>query len=467
MNITIKQTSRELDSDLETVTGLFMGRIGSGDGILLESAEVDGRWGRYSLAAGDFLMVARSEGGRLKLEINDQRLSSLAQYQGLPYMEGLRQVMDGLDIVPDNGTADFPPITRALYGYLSYDAASLMEPKLGGQLKMEAGAEGAFALAGNVYLFDHSYNRLINLSLKEDGQSPIRSEPAEQVLVQAKTGPVSSSFNRENYIKAAEEIRELIHQGECIQVVLSTRFSAPFSGSLFGIYRRLRRINASPYMFYLNLPEISLAFSSPEVMVSCDRGRLRLCPIAGTRPRGQTLQEDSLFEEQLLNDPKELAEHVMLVDLGRNDLGRVAAPGTVKVDRYMETERFSHVMHITSHLSAQLADGRHAIDVVAATFPAGTLSGAPKVRAMEIIARYEPGPRGPYGGALGWLGLDKDEVNLDLGINIRGLWRKDGRVHWQSGGGLVYDSDPEQEWKECLQKSLAPRTALEAAAGGE
>ncbi len=466
MNISLQQTARELNSDLETAVGLFLNRIGRRDGILLESAEVDGRWGRYSLAAGDFLLVARSEGGRLALEIDDPRLSLLAQYQGLPYMEGLRLVMDSLRIRPDEGAAGFPPITRALYGYLGYDAAGLMEPKLGGALPLEAGAEGAFALAGNIHLFDHSYNRLFKLSLKGEGWSSVSSEAAGEIPEPIETGPVASSFSREEYIKAAEEIRELIHRGECIQVVLSTRFSAPFKGSLFEVYRRLRRINASPYMFYLNMPEISLAVSSPEVMVSCDRGRLRLCPIAGTRPRGQNPREDRALAEELLNDPKEQAEHVMLVDLGRNDLGRVAAPGTVKVDRYMEIERFSHVMHITSHLSARLDEGRHAVDVVAAAFPAGTLSGAPKVRAMEIIAQYEPGPRGPYGGALGWLGLDKDEVSLDLGITIRGLWQKDGLVHWQAGAGLVYDSDPQSEWNECLQKSLAPRSALEAAAAG-
>lgn len=465
MSITLKQKASGLDNELETVTSLFMGRIGSGEGILLESAEVDGRWGRYSVAAGDFLMVARSEGGRLKLEIKDQRLSSLIQYQGLPYMEGLRLVMDSIVIEPDKAAAALPPITRALYGYLGYDAAGLMEPKLSRALQMEAGAEGVFALAGNVYLFDHRYNRLTNLSLIGGKPPQGATKPAGHALGHVKTGPISSTFSRENYIKAVEEIRELIRQGECIQVVLSTRFSAPFSGSLFDVYRRLRRINASPYMFYLDLPEIKMAFSSPEVMISCDRGRLRLCPIAGTKPRGRTPQEDSLLGEQLINDPKERAEHVMLVDLGRNDLGRVAAPGTVKVERYMEIERFSHVMHLTSQLSAQLETGRHALDVVAATFPAGTLSGAPKVRAMEIIARYEPCPRGPYGGALGWLGLDKDEVSLDLGINIRGLWQKDGRVHWQSGGGLVYYSNPEREWNECLEKSLAPRTALEAAGG--
>ncbi|UQZ90426.1 anthranilate synthase component I [Deltaproteobacteria bacterium Smac51] len=467
MNITLKQTALEMDSDLETVISLFMGRIGQRDGILLESAEVDGRWGRFSLAAGDFLLLARNSGGRLELDINDQRLAPLAEYAGMSYMEGLRKVMDAVHIEPVGGAAEFPPITRALYGYLDYDASALMEPKLNKFMKFDRGAEGGFCLAGNVYLFDHTYNRLIQLTLLENSAQTALPSNGTRPMGRVTLGPEESSFTSEGYMKAVEDIRELIRQGECIQVVLSNRFSAPFTGDLFDVYRRLRRINPSPYMFYLNFPEISLAVSSPEVMVSCDKGRLRLCPIAGTRPRGETLQQDSLFEEELQSDPKEQAEHVMLVDLGRNDLGRVAAPGTVKVERFMETERFSHVMHLTSHLSAQLEDGRHPVDVIAATFPAGTLSGAPKVRAMEIISQYEPCPRGPYGGAMGWLGLDKDAVSLDLGITIRGLWRKNGQVFWQAGAGLVFDSDPEREWKECLQKSMAPRTALEAAAGGE
>ncbi len=454
MNITLRQHAQWLDSDVETVIGLFLGRIGQGDGVLLESAEVDGRWGRYSLAAGDFLLLARCEQGRLALTINDARLEPLAEYQGRPYLEGLRLVLAAINLEADPEAPEFPPITRALYGYLGYGAAGLMERKLSAALP-PAGAEGVFALPSRVYLFDHTYNQLVRLSLTEGPEAAAPPVPPAGTTV----GPVSSSFSRAGYVQAVRDIKELIRQGQAIQVVLSTRFSAPFTGDLFEVYRRLRRLNPSPYMFFLRQGDFSLAVSSPEVMVSADRGRLRLCPIAGTRPRGQSLSEDSLFEEELSSDPKEQAEHVMLVDLGRNDLGRVAAPGTVKVDRFMEVERFSHVMHLTSHLSAALAEGRDAVDVIEAAFPAGTLSGAPKVRAMEIIAGLEPTPRGPYGGALGWLGLDKDSVSLDLGITIRGLWAREGRVFWQAGAGLVYDSDPEREWRECAQKG---RAALEA-----
>jgi anthranilate synthase component 1 len=189
------------------------------------------------------------------------------------------------------------------------------------------------------------------------------------------------------------------------------------------------------------------------MLVRCENGVLETCPIAGTRRRGATPSEDKALEEEMLADPKERAEHVMLVDLGRNDLGRVAAPGSVKVERYMEVERFSHVMHIVSNVQARLAEGKDALDALGSAFPAGTLTGAPKVRAMEIIADMERIDRGPYGGAIGWLGLDKGRVDMDTGITIRSLWVRDGYVHWQAGAGVVFDSDPDLEWDECQNKA--------------
>ena len=213
-------------------------------------------------------------------------------------------------------------------------------------------------------------------------------------------------------------------------------------------------------MFFMRMPDLVLMGSSPEVMVSCEAGKLRLCPIAGTRPRGAGQMEDNLFEEELVRDPKEQAEHVMLVDLGRNDLGRVAAPGSVRLERYMEVERFSHVMHLTSYIRAELASGYDALDILAATFPAGTVSGAPKIRAMEIIAAEETAPRGPYAGAIGWLGLDKDGLYMDTALGIRSLWMRDNCVFWQAGGGVVFDSSPENEWKEINSKAGAVLAAI-------
>jgi anthranilate synthase component 1 len=243
-------------------------------------------------------------------------------------------------------------------------------------------------------------------------------------------------------------------------VVLSTPFSTPLTVSPFSLYRRLRRINPSPYLFYMRLPDGALLGSSPEVLITCENNKLLLCPIAGTRPRSRDLAEDALFGDDLLQDPKEKAEHVMLVDLARNDLGRIARAGSVTLERFMEVERFSHVMHLSSRVSADLAPGLDGLDVLAAAFPAGTVSGAPKVRAMEIIAEEEGAPRGPYAGAVGWLGLDKDAVHLDFGITIRSLWVRDGQVRWQAGAGIVHDSVPEKEWLECCAKAAVISDAV-------
>ena len=456
MEITLQQKVKRISNDLETPISLFMERIGRQPAVLLESAEVDGRWGRYSLAATDFLLVAECRSGLLKLSISDDRLAALKKLEGLPYLEGLRQILAALNI--DQDMPGLPPITRGLYGYLGYGAVRLMEKKLASCIQPEE-AEGAFVLPGSIYLFDHTYNQLLHLTLKEacPKNKPLNETPPNR----ASLGEIKTSLNKEEFVKAVKEVKELIRTGEAIQVVLATRFSAEFTGDLFSVYRNIRHINPSPYMFYLKLPELAMAVSSPEVMVSCDQNQLRLCPIAGTRPRGNTAEEEKKLAAELAADPKEQSEHVMLVDLGRNDLGRVAAPGTVKVERLMEVEKFSHVMHLTSYIKATLESGLDAIDIISAAFPAGTLSGAPKVRAMEIISGFEPAPRQVYGGALGWIGLDKDSVNLDLGISIRGAWARGGEIFWEAGAGLVHDSDPQSEWRECQNKAAVVKAAIE------
>jgi anthranilate synthase component 1 len=280
-------------------------------------------------------------------------------------------------------------------------------------------------------------------------------------------GGVVNNPDERTYKKNVADTVELIRQGECIQAVLSTRFSAPFAGDPFTLYRRLRQVNPSPYMFYMRLAQVTLLGSSPEMLLRCGKGMMETNPIAGTRHRGATLAEDKALEEEMLADPKERAEHVMLVDLGRNDLGRVAAPGTVNVERYMQVERFSHVMHIVSNVRAELAKGKDALDALGSAFPAGTLSGAPKVRAMEIIADLERQDRGPYGGAIGWIGLDKGRVDMDTGITIRSLWIRDGYVHWQAGAGIVFDSDPDKEWQECQNKAKVLAEVLKGEGDGD
>lgn len=467
MQITLTQHAEILESDLETPVGIFMRLVGDDQGILFESAETDGRWGRYSVAAKDFILAASSVGGRLQVQSADKAFKALAKYHGAPFTQGLRGLMQNILIEQEPGADAQPPITRALYGYLGYGLAGLFEPRLAASLPSEE-AEASLVLPGTLLIFDHSYNKITRLSLHIDGKKPERL-PAVTRHSSSNGQPreLSGLCTEERYTAAVRQVKDMLHNGEAIQVVLSAPFSAPLAESPFSLYRRLRRINPSPYMFYMRLPDGVLLGSSPEIMVTCKRNKLRLCPIAGTRPRGGDPAQDAFFGDELLQDPKEQAEHVMLVDLGRNDLGRVAEDGSVVLDRFMDVERFSHVMHLTSHISAKLKPGLDALDIISATFPAGTVSGAPKVRAMEIIAEMEHSPRGPYAGAIGWLGLDNDSVNLDFGITIRSLWVRDGQVRWQAGAGIVHDSVPKKEWAECRAKAaVIEKVVLGEAAPG-
>ena len=457
MQMHFTQRAAVLDSDLETPVGLFLRLAGDLPGILLESAEVDGRWGRYSIIGADFLLAASCREGLLEVRTADERLAPLRDFTNRPFLHGLRGLLAALSI---EGAADQPPITRALYGLLGYGIAGLFEPKTVSFLP-PAEAEAFFALPGSLIVFDHGYNRITRLDLLLDGRN-MQALPAVRPAESSPDGRPSLA-QRADYTTAVARVKDLIRRGEAIQVVLSVPFNAPLTESPFSLYRRLRRVNPSPYMFYMRLPDARAGVvlgASPEVLVTCTGNRLRLCPIAGTKPRSREPAEDILFGDELQQDPKEKAEHVMLVDLGRNDLGRIAQAGSVQLERFMEVERFSHVMHLTSRIQAQLAPGLDALDVLAATFPAGTVSGAPKVRAMEIIAEQERGPRGPYAGAIGWIGLDKDAVHLDFGITIRSLWVRGGRVHWQAGAGIVHDSVPEKEWAECCAKAAVIRQVV-------
>ncbi|MDR2800124.1 MAG: anthranilate synthase component I family protein [Desulfovibrio sp.] len=457
MRLSLSRHCTQPDSDLETPVGMFIRLAGNKHGILFESAETDGRWGRYSIIAHDFIFALSCRAGRLEVGSADERLSSLGAHSGKPFVEGLRALMRDVSLEDDSGQ---PPITRALYGYLGYGMAGIFEKKLAPLLPPEE-AEAFLALPGVIVIFDHAYNKITRITLKLGGKELV---PLPAQKRSASPGPGSfRTQGKAGFTAAVARVREELRRGEGIQAVLSTPFSAAAPKDPFSVYRRLRRINPSPYMFYMSLPGGALLGSSPEVLVSCSAGRLCLCPIAGTRPRGEDPAADALFGDELLQDPKEKAEHVMLVDLGRNDLGRIARTGSVELERFMELEKFSHVMHLTSRIKADLAPGLDALDVAAATFPAGTVSGAPKIRAMELIAREEGAPRGPYAGAVGWLGLDGDAVHLDLGIIIRSLWVRGGRVHWQAGAGIVVDSDPEKEWLECLAKARV----IEKAVSGE
>ncbi len=471
--INLQQSARWLPADLDTPISLFMAMSQEkeennkhNDAILLESAEVDGRWGRYSILACHTALNISCKENKIILKIQDDRLKSLEKYNNSPFIEGLRNVMQSLNIQAPEGLKDMlPPITRGLYGYFSFGMASLFVKRLQKTMPINE-AECTLTLPKTVLLFDHLYNRLCQISLGEHAQlksaKNIEQFQESMSISPENFGETTSYPNEQGYKDNVVKIKEMIRQGEAIQVVPSVRFSTPFKGETLNLYRRMRSINASPYMFYMKFQELSLFGSSPEVMIGCNNGELKLSPIAGTRKRGKTDQRDNELAEELLNDPKERAEHIMLVDLGRNDLGRIAKANSINIEKLMQIERFSHVMHITSRISAKLAENLDALDILAATFPAGTVSGAPKVRAMEIIREIEGQAREPYAGCIGWLGLDKDSINMDMGITIRSMWHKENTLYWQSGGGIVHDSDPELEWKEICNKSAIMRLTLEA-----
>ncbi|WP_043599901.1 anthranilate synthase component I family protein [Solidesulfovibrio magneticus] len=465
--IKLRQEGTWLPADVQTPISLFLGLVGERPGILLESAEVDGRLGRYSLIAWDFRLRIRLKDGKLDVNARDQRLAGLEKHSGRGMMEGLRAVLADLNILAPEGFDDVPPITRSLVGYFGYGVAGVFEPKLAKVLPPDE-AEFCLVLPGRVVLFDHVKHRCLHLSLDEGKKAKIEHANIFAPMNRPVLGKVVNTPDAEGYMDAVAQCKEMIRAGECIQTVLSTRFAAPFSGDPFVVYRRLRQVNPSPYMFFMRLPRVTLLGSSPELLIRCRDGELTTCPIAGTRHRSADPVEDDRLAEELLADPKERAEHVMLVDLGRNDLGRMAEKGTVKVEKFMAVERFSHVMHIVSYVTAKLKKGLDALDVLQCAFPAGTLSGAPKVRAMEMIADLENRlPRGPYAGCIGWIGLDEGRVNLDTGITIRSMWIRDGMASWQAGAGIVYDSDPASEWKECQNKARVIAEVLAAKEEGD
>ena len=464
--VKLVQHGKWMPADVQTPISLYLGFVGSKPGILLESAEVDGRLGRYSILVWDFRMKVCVKEGKLNVQAMDPRLKSFEALNGRDYLEGMKELIDSLDIEPDAELGELPPASRGLYGYLNYSMGGILEPKLASCMAPED-ADSCLVLPGKVILFDHLYHRTCCLSLDEGPFPPMDRESIYGRMKPAIVGDVSVYPEEDEFKAGVVKAKEMITQGEAIQIVLSTRFKAPFSGNAFTIYRRLRQVNPSPFMFYMNFGEKTLLGSSPEMMVRSSAGRIELRPIAGTRPRGKDSEQDMALAEDLLNDPKEVAEHVMLVDLGRNDLGRMAKPGSVEVMKFMQVERFSHVMHITSYVEADLAEDKDAMDVLVSAFPAGTLSGAPKVRAMEIIAELENQDRGAYAGCIGWIGMGKDKRSMDTGITIRSMWVEDGILNWQAGAGLVYDSVPENEWQECHNKARVIRSILHAKEEGD
>lgn len=370
-----------------------------------------------------------------------------------------------------------PSFTGGLVGYFSYDYLGYSEPAVRCNVEdTENFKDIDLMLFDKVIAFDHLRQKLIlivNMKLTdvEVGYNKAvmelkqlvhiltkgekRNEPSGKLL-----GPVTPLFAKEEFCKMVEKAKHYIHEGDIFQIVLSNRLSAPFEGSLFNTYRVLRTINPSPYMFYFSGTDVEVAGASPETLVKLENGVLHTFPLAGTRARGKTEAEDKALEAELLADEKELAEHNMLVDLGRNDLGKISKFGTVRVEKLHSIERFSHVMHIGSTICGEINEKYDALDAIAAVLPAGTLSGAPKIRACQLIGQLENNKRGIYGGAIGYIDFTG---NMDTCIAIRIAYKKNGKVFVRSGAGIVADSVAEKEYEECLNKAKASLKALELA----
>ncbi len=464
---------RELLADMETPVSVLARFAGDENVFLLESVEGGERFGRYSFIGVRPRGVFTVEDGRPFLTGRDGGRVELPGGDGA--FAALRALLR--DTVPAE-TEGLPPLFGGAVGYIGYETVREFE-----RLPIPPNSDGpdaAMLITDEMIVFDNVRHtiRLVECVRPAEFATPRaayddtlrRLEELEALLRRPLTAAVEpprrasdpvSSVTRGEFREMVEKAREQIRDGEAIQVVLSQKFSTPAVSSGLQMYRALRLINPSPYTFFLKIGDRTLVGSSPETMVKLENGRCSLRPIAGTRRRGATPEEDRALEDELLNDVKERAEHLMLVDLGRNDLGRVASPGSVEVRSFMKVERYSHVMHLVSSVEAEMAEGRDAFDLVRATFPAGTLSGAPKIRAMEMIGELEKRPRGVYGGAVGYFSYDG---NLDLAITIRTLELHGGTVTVQAGAGIVYDSDPDREYEETLNKAAAVFTAIRLAA---
>jgi len=369
---------------------------------------------------------------------------------------------------------DLPRFTGGLVGYFGYDTVRYVEPRLAKTTPPDRlGTPDILLMASDEVVVFDNLSGTIMLVVHVDAKDPSSLQKAEARLDELEKklaeptpqlppmntqgsgiseGDFVSSFGKENYLRAVEKVKEYTLAGDVMQVVPSQRFSAKFKAEPVNLYRALRRLNPSPYMYFLDLGDFHIVGSSPEVLARLEDGQVTVRPIAGTRRRGENAEADLLLEKEMLADPKEIAEHLMLIDLGRNDVGRISQTGTVEVTEKMVVERYSHVMHITSNVVGQVKDDMGALEVLKATLPAGTLSGAPKIRAMEIIDELEPVKRNIYGGAVGYIGWDG---NMDTAIAIRTAVIKDGMLHVQSGGGVVADSVPELEWEETMNKARA------------
>lgn len=469
--------SEEIHFDWETPISAFRKIDDGKTSFLLESVEGGEKWGRYSFLGSGSSHLFRSKGEDFEILKNSK---ILRKGKAKDPLQALEEFMGNYHPVLQDALLRF---SGGAVGYLSYDLVRSFE-KIPEQLRQDIDLyDCSFMITDVLLVFDNLKKKIkVIFNLFLDGQQTLeeayqeaqekiksiiarlqRQNPPSPVRSPFTPSPLRSNFSKEDYMKVVERAKEYIRAGDIIQVVPSQRFSTEVHCEPFDIYRALRSINPSPYLFYLKMNDMILMGSSPEVMVRLEGNQIELRPIAGTRPRGKTPEEDLRMEKDLLADEKEKAEHIMLVDLGRNDVGRVSEIGSVRVTELMTVEKYSHVMHIVSNVQGELAPRKNAFDVFRATFPAGTVSGAPKIRAMEIIEELEPFRRGFYAGAVGYFSFPG---NMDTCIAIRSILIKDGKAYVQAGGGVVADSDPEKEYEETLHKAQAIFKAIQLAEEG-
>ena len=433
---------------------------------LLESAQEKETWGRYTFLGYDPKLEITCMNGEMKIGNLKVKTDNPSEY--------LRQILADYK---SPRLANLPTFTGGLVGYFSYDYLGYKEPSVKCNVEdTEAFKDVDLMLFDKVIAFDHLRQKIVlivNMSLAEGEagynkavmelkqlvnllhKGEKKEEPGGKLL-----GEVTPLFKENQFCDMVEKAKHYIHEGDIFQIVLSNRLSAPFDGSLFHTYRVLRTINPSPYMFYFSGTDVEVAGASPETLVKLENGVLHTFPLAGTRPRGKDEEEDKRLEAELLVDEKELAEHNMLVDLGRNDLGKISKFGTVQVEKLHTIERFSHVMHMGSTVRGEIDEKHDALDAVEAVLPAGTLSGAPKIRACQLIGELEGNKRGIYGGAIGYIDFTG---NMDTCIAIRIVYKKNGKVFVRSGAGIVADSVPQKEYQECINKAKSSLRALQLA----
>lgn len=468
---------REVLADLDTPLSVYLKLVRGPFGYLFESVQGGEKWGRYSIIGLPCRQRLSVRGCQVTLEDGRGGVERFEVADPLAYVDGFRDRFR----VPE--LTGMPRFHGGLVGYFGYDTVSYIEPRLASPGKRDPlDTPDIFLMVSDeLVVFDNLSGRMyIVVHADVEAGQTLQDAQARiaELYAQMQTGAPRhlpqglrsvhetdfvSGFSEQAFKAAVERIKQYIVDGDCMQVVISQRLSIPFHARPLDLYRALRGLNPSPYMYFLDLDDFQIVGSSPEILVRLEDGEVTVRPIAGTRRRGYNEQEDRALEQELLDDPKELAEHLMLIDLGRNDVGRVAETGSVRLTERMVVERYSHVMHIVSNVVGRLKKGMSAMDVLRATFPAGTVSGAPKIRAMEIIDELEPVKRGIYAGAVGYLAWNG---NMDTAIAIRTAVIKDGQLHIQAGAGVVADSIPELEWKETMNKGRALFRAVALAEAG-